>query len=173
MLRGEGFDRNSFTGSLSLWHEVTLLASGSFVRLAYPATELKAITSLNRLTRRDSFATITPAHEAEVVPAMPKHNPHLDEETLVEKEEKVEKPPLYKVLMHNDDFTAMEFVVFVLIEVFHQAEAVAEQIMYAVHEKGVGIAGVFTREIAETKINQAHNLARAHEYPLLCTMEEE
>ena len=104
---------------------------------------------------------------------MPKHNPHLDDETLVEEEKQVLKPPLYKVLMHNDDFTAMEFVVFVLIEVFHQAEAVAEQIMYAVHEKGVGIAGVFTREIAETKINQAHNLARAHEYPLLCTMEEE
>jgi ATP-dependent Clp protease adaptor protein ClpS len=104
---------------------------------------------------------------------MPKHNPHLDEETLVEEEKQALKPPLYKVLMHNDDFTTMEFVVFVLIEIFHKSEAAAEQIMYAVHRKGLGVAGVFTREIAEAKINQVYNLARAHEFPLLCTMEEE
>ena len=104
---------------------------------------------------------------------MLKHNPHLDEETLVEEEKQSLKPPLYKVLMHNDDFTTMEFVVFVLIEIFHKSEAVAVEIMYAVHHKGLGVAGVFTREIAEAKINQVCNLARAHEYPLLCTMEEE
>ena len=104
---------------------------------------------------------------------MPKHNPHLDDETLVEEEQQTKKPPLYKVLMHNDDFTTMEFVVFVLIEIFHKSEAVAVEIMYAVHRKGFGVAGVFNREIAEAKINQVHNLARAHEFPLLCTMEEE
>ena len=104
---------------------------------------------------------------------MPKHNPHLDEETLVEEEKQALKPPLYKVLMHNDDFTTQDFVVFVLIEIFHKSEAVAEQIMLAVHRKGLGVAGVFTREIAEAKINQVTNLARAHEFPLLCTMEEE
>jgi ATP-dependent Clp protease adaptor protein ClpS len=104
---------------------------------------------------------------------MPKFNPHLDEETLVEKEEKVEKPPLYKVLMHNDDFTTMDFVIFVLMEVFHKDYPAAEAIMYAVHRQGLGVAGVFTREIAEAKINQVYNLARAHEFPLLCTMEEE
>ena len=73
---------------------------------------------------------------------MPKHNPHLDDETLVEEEQQTKKPPLYKVLMHNDDFTTMEFVVFVLIEIFHKSDAVAEAIMYAVHRKGLGVAGV-------------------------------
>jgi ATP-dependent Clp protease adaptor protein ClpS len=104
---------------------------------------------------------------------MAKHNPHLDEETLVQEEQQTKKPPLYKVLMHNDDFTSMEFVVLVLIEIFHKSSAAAHQIMLAVHQQGLGVAGVFTREIAEAKINQVHNLARANEYPLLCTMEEE
>jgi ATP-dependent Clp protease adaptor protein ClpS len=113
------------------------------------------------------------AFHKQVVPVMPKHNPHLDDETLVEEEQQALKPPLYKVLMHNDDFTTMDFVVFVLMEVFHKDYPEAETIMYAVHRKGLGVAGVFTREIAETKINQVYNLARAHEFPLLCTMEEE
>ena len=104
---------------------------------------------------------------------MAKYNPHLDDETLVQEEQQTKKPPLYKVLLHNDDFTSMEFVVLVLIEIFHKSEAVAFQIMSAVHHQGIGTAGVFTREVAETKINQVHNLARANEYPLLCTMEEE
>ena len=94
---------------------------------------------------------------------MAKFNPHLDEETLVEEEQQSKKPPLYRVLLHNDDFTTMEFVVLVLIEIFHKSEAAAEQIMLAVHRKGLGVAGVFTREIAEAKINQVHNLARANE----------
>lgn len=104
---------------------------------------------------------------------MPKFNPRLDEETLVQEEQETKKPPLYKVLMHNDDYTTMEFVVLVLMEIFHKSESAATEIMLAVHQKGMGVAGVFTREIAEAKINQVHNLARANDYPLLCTMEEE
>lgn len=104
---------------------------------------------------------------------MPTRNPQFDDEVLTQEDQQVEKPPLYKVLLHNDDYTTMDFVVYVLMNVFHRSENDAINIMLAVHQQGVGVAGVYTREIAETKINQVHNLARAQEYPLLCTMEEE
>ena len=90
-----------------------------------------------------------------------------------ETKKKVEKPPLYKVLLHNDDYTSMEFVVFILMSVFHKDEKVAQHIMMEVHQKGIGVAGVFTFEIAESKINKATALARSYEFPLLCTMEQE
>lgn len=104
---------------------------------------------------------------------MPTFDPQHEEDVLTERKQKLQKPPLYKVLLHNDDFTTMDFVVFVLVQVFHKAEEEAIHIMLAVHQQGVGVAGVFTYEIAEAKVNQVHNLARAHEYPLLCTLEEE
>lgn len=104
---------------------------------------------------------------------MPTFDPQHEEDVLTERKQKLQKPPLYKVLLHNDDFTTMDFVVYVLVQVFHKAEEEAIQIMLAVHHQGVGVAGVFTYEIAEAKVNQVHNLARAHEYPLLCTLEEE
>ena len=104
---------------------------------------------------------------------MPAYNPLYEDEVLTGQEQKLQKPPLYKVLLHNDDFTTMDFVVFILVQVFHKSEEEAVHIMLAVHNQGVGVAGVFTCEIAEAKINQVHNLAKAHDYPLLCTMEEE
>ena len=87
-------------------------------------------------------------------------------------EQKTEKPRLYKVLLHNDDYTTMEFVVFVLMSVFHHEESTATQIMLHVHKKGVGVAGVYTKEIAETRIGRVHELAKEHEFPLRCSMEE-
>lgn len=96
-----------------------------------------------------------------------------DSEILTEKKEKLEKPKLFKVILHNDDFTTMEFVVFVLQYVFKKSEAEAYTIMFNVHEKGIGIAGVYTYEIATMKAEKAVNLARAREYPLLCTVEPE
>ena len=104
---------------------------------------------------------------------MPTFDPQHDSEVLTERKQKLQKPPLYKVLLHNDDFTTMEFVVFVLVQVFHKSEEDALRIMLAVHQQGVGVAGVYTYEVAETKVNQVLNLAQAHEYPLLCTLEEE
>lgn len=104
---------------------------------------------------------------------MPTYDPQHEDDVLTERKEKLQKPPLYKVLLHNDDFTTMDFVVFVLVQVFHKSEEEAIQIMLAVHHQGVGVAGVYTYEIAETKVNQVHNLAKAHEYPLLCSLEEE
>lgn len=104
---------------------------------------------------------------------MPTFDPQHDEEVLTERKQRLQKPPLFKVLLHNDDYTTMDFVIFVLVQVFHKAEEEAFRIMLAVHQQGVGVAGVYTHEVAETKVNQVHNLARSHEYPLLCTLEEE
>jgi ATP-dependent Clp protease adaptor protein ClpS len=94
-------------------------------------------------------------------------------DVLTESEAKLEKPPMFKVLLHNDDFTTMEFVIFVLRTVFHKTEADAFYIMLKVHEEGAGIAGIYAYEIANMKAEKTMSLARAHEYPLLCTVEEE
>jgi ATP-dependent Clp protease adaptor protein ClpS len=104
---------------------------------------------------------------------MPNYDPELDDAVITESKPKVEKPPLYKVLLHNDNYTTMEFVVVILISVFHHSEGDAIRIMLQVHNIGMGVAGVFTREIAETKVAQVTELAQRHEFPLLCTMEEE
>lgn len=91
--------------------------------------------------------------------------------TLQETEKKLARPPLYRVIIHNDDYTTMEFVVYVLVTIFHHSEQRAMALMLDVHNKGAGEAGTFTREIAETKIAKVTALARSNEYPLLCTME--
>lgn len=94
-------------------------------------------------------------------------------DVLTESETKLEKPKLYKVILHNDDFTTMEFVVFVLEYVFMRTDAEAFTIMLKVHNEGMGIAGIYPYEIANMKSQKAMNLARSREYPLLCTVEEE
>ena len=96
-----------------------------------------------------------------------------DFDVATESETRLEKPKLYKVVLHNDDYTTMEFVVFILRTVFHKSESEAYVIMMKVHEAGIGIAGVFTFEVANMKAEKAMNLSRAQEYPLLCTVEEE
>ncbi len=93
-------------------------------------------------------------------------------ETEKETEKKLQKPPLYKVLLHNDDYTTKEFVVQLLEYVFHKGNAEAVHIMLHVHQNGIGVAGVYTYEVAETKVALVDSLARQHEYPLTCTMEE-
>jgi ATP-dependent Clp protease adaptor protein ClpS len=86
---------------------------------------------------------------------------------------KVDKPRLYKVLLHNDNYTTMEFVVMVLVHVFHKGEAEAFQIMLDVHRKGIGLAGVYQREIAETKVQRVLQLAQQAQFPFMCSMEPE
>ncbi len=86
---------------------------------------------------------------------------------------KVKKPSMYKVLMLNDDYTPMEFVVHVLERYFAKTTEEATQIMLHVHQKGVGVCGVFTFEVAETKVNQTMDLARKNQHPLQCTLEKE
>ncbi len=87
-------------------------------------------------------------------------------------EPKLKKPKMYRVLLHNDDYTTMEFVVYVLQSVFHRSETEAVQIMLHVHRNGIGVAGVYTYEIAETRVKQVEALAREHEFPLRCSLDE-
>ncbi len=81
-------------------------------------------------------------------------------------------PPRYRVLLLNDDFTPMDFVVQVLELFFHLSREKATQIMLHVHTRGVGVCGVFSRDVAETKVAQVKDFARRHQHPLMCTMEE-
>ena len=85
---------------------------------------------------------------------------------------KIKQPPLYRVVLINDDYTPMEFVVDILESVFAMERTRATQVMLEVHTKGKGICGVFNFEIAETKVAQVSALAQQHQHPLLCTMEE-
>lgn len=87
-------------------------------------------------------------------------------------EEDVREPRRYRVLLHNDDYTSMEFVVTVLVDIFRKNAEEATAIMLAVHERGVGHCGIYTHEIAETKIAQVHIRARRAGFPLKCTLEE-
>ena len=89
----------------------------------------------------------------------------LDERT------RTKKPPMYKVLLHNDDYTTREFVVWVLTTVFHKNETDAIAIMSHVHNNGVGIAGVYTFEVAETKVTKTQHLAKAQQFPLQLSIE--
>ena len=90
----------------------------------------------------------------------------------VEGEIELRKPSLYRVLIHNDDYTSMEFVVFILQTVFERSESEALQIMLKVHNEGMGVAGLYTYEIAEMKVVKVTSIAQANEFPLLCTIEE-
>ena len=86
---------------------------------------------------------------------------------------KVKKPPLYRVILLNDDYTPMEFVVHILERYFGTSGSQAYELMMVVHQKGLAVVGVFSHDIAETKVMQVTELARKHQHPLQCTMEKE
>ena len=92
---------------------------------------------------------------------------------IVKSKPKTKKPSMYKVLMLNDDYTPMEFVVHVLEQIFGKNREEATRIMLHVHQRGVGVCGVFTYEVAETKVTQVIDYARQHQHPLQCTLEKE
>jgi ATP-dependent Clp protease adaptor protein ClpS len=92
--------------------------------------------------------------------------------TVQEARPKLRRPPLFKVLLLNDDYTPMEFVVEVLETFFAMNREKATQVMLHVHTRGVGVCGVYTRDIAETKVQQVNDYSRTHQHPLMCTMEE-
>jgi len=84
---------------------------------------------------------------------------------------KLKRPPMYKVLLNNDDYTPMEFVILVLEKFFSKDRVMATKIMLAVHHEGYGVCGLYTHDVAETKVAQVNDFARANEHPLLCTLE--
>jgi len=92
---------------------------------------------------------------------------------IIETRPKTKKPSMYKVLMLNDDYTPMEFVIHVLERFFNRTQQDATQIMLHVHQRGVGVCGVYTYEVAETKVAQTMDLARQHQHPLQCTIEKD
>lgn len=96
-----------------------------------------------------------------------------DVDLAVKTKPKTKRPPLYKVLLLNDDYTPMEFVVHVLERFFGMTHAQAFELMLTVHKKGVAVVGVFSHEIAETKVTLVMDFAQRHQHPLQCTMEKE
>lgn len=97
----------------------------------------------------------------------------LDDGLLIqESQPEVKKPPMYKVIVLNDDYTPMEFVVLVLETFFNMDREKATRVMLHVHTRGMGVCGVFNRDIAETKVNQVNDFSRNNQHPLLCTMEK-
>jgi ATP-dependent Clp protease adaptor protein ClpS len=101
--------------------------------------------------------------------------PFSKESTLTEQrsERKLQRPRLWRVLLHNDDYTTQDFVVWILETIFHKARGEAFSIMMSVHQSGLGVAGIYTHEVAETKVKATKQLAEEHEFPLLVTMEAE
>lgn len=96
-----------------------------------------------------------------------------DSGVVTERRVKLKPPTMYKVLLHNDDYTTREFVVLILQAIFNRSETEATQIMLHVHHNGIGVAGVYPFEIAESKVEKVTALARKYEFPLRCTLEEE
>jgi len=97
--------------------------------------------------------------------------PKIEEE--IETRLELEEPRMFRVLLHNDDYTSMDFVVEVLMGIFHKNAMEAEKIMIEIHEKGIGVCGVYSFEIAQTKAEQVRQKAKQNEFPLLATIEED
>ena len=97
--------------------------------------------------------------------------PKIEEEIALSLE--LVEPTRYKVVLHNDDYTTMDFVVDVLVNIFHKSIAESEQIMFSVHKNGKAVCGIYSYEIAATKVHQVKQLAKQHGFPLLATLEEE
>lgn len=112
---------------------------------------------------------------SDIISAMTEQTPSpFDDDGLALQEAKpqLKRPPLYKVLLLNDDYTPMEFVVHVLEKFFSKGREQATQIMLHVHTRGVGVCGVYSRDVAETKVAQVNDYSKENEHPLKCTMEE-
>ena len=103
---------------------------------------------------------------------MGEYNPGLQGETGLDQRQELKEPPMFRVLLHNDDYTTMEFVVDILMNVFHKTHEEAVQIMLKVHQEGVGICGIYPFDIAQTKVNTVLRVATEHEVPLKSTLEQ-
>jgi ATP-dependent Clp protease adaptor protein ClpS len=99
---------------------------------------------------------------------MPQNLPEGD----LKNDQEIREPKMYRVILHNDDYSTMDFVIEVLISIFHKPAADATRIMLDVHKKGMGICGVYTYDIAATRVARVHQLAKKREFPLKCSLEE-
>ena len=97
----------------------------------------------------------------------------IEESSISRTEDEAKEPSMYRVLLHNDDYTTMDFVVEILMTVFNKSMEESIQIMMSVHRQGIGICGFYTFEVAETKMNSVHTLAQKKGFPLRCSMEKE
>ncbi len=104
---------------------------------------------------------------------MSQYDPDVEESVRSETDQEVDEPPMYRVMLLNDDYTTMEFVVEVLVYVFQKSAEEATRIMLNVHRSGVGVCGIYPFEIAETKVETVDNLSRENGFPLKCIMERE
>ena len=104
---------------------------------------------------------------------MSQYEPDVEESVRSETDQEVDEPPMYKVMLLNDDYTTMEFVIEILVYVFQKSSEEATRIMLNVHRSGVGVCGIYPFEIAETKVETVDNLARENGFPLKCIMERE
>lgn len=118
-----------------------------------------------------TFTASNDGNDPRFSPNTPEENPETG--ILLKSRPRTQKPAMYKVLILNDDYTPMEFVIQVLEKFFNKTHQEATEIMMHVHRKGVGVCGIYTYEIAETKVTQVMDFARANEQPLQCTMEKE
>ena len=104
---------------------------------------------------------------------MGKDRPDLQEDSMLEIDEQITEPPMYRVLLLNDDFTTKAFVVEILVGIFNKSQEAAARLMWYIHKNGVGVCGIYPLEVAETKITQVTALARENGFPLKATMEAE
>ena len=104
---------------------------------------------------------------------MSEYSPEVEEEVTDESKDEVREPSLFRVLIHNDDYTTMEFVVEILVVIFHKSLEEATRVMLNVHMEGIGLCGIFPYDVAETKVATVHDTASENGFPLKCTMEED
>jgi ATP-dependent Clp protease adaptor protein ClpS len=125
--------------------------------------------------QESTAAAETPAGFAAPVRAGPRRDadPDREEGVAIRERPRTRRPPMYRVLLHNDDYTSMEFVVDALVRYFEKTDTEATHIMLQVHHAGVGVAGVYTRDEAETRVERVMSAAQAEGYPLLLTLEPE
>ena len=133
---------------------------------------LLSLPMLLLFCQRRKFVTTQPLIMSDT-PENPGRGPGDDTSILTKTKSQTRRPPLYKVMILNDDYTPMEFVVHVLERFFGLTHAQAFDIMLTVHKKGLAVVGVFSHEVAETKVAQVMDFARRHQHPLQCTMEKE
>jgi ATP-dependent Clp protease adaptor protein ClpS len=171
MFKGVGQSRSIMV--VALTYPVANLFSALIEAEGVQHIQARFYATMTHIKKASELCAMKPTRNSHNGPTRVDNNNAYEDDLAVKIRPKTKKPPMYRVLLLNDDFTPMDFVVYILERVFGRTREEATEIMLAVHHKGVGTAGVYTYEIAETKVDQVMMLARQHEHPLQCTMERE